>query len=876
MASKQNSDTNSTKIKGDQERAFFNVDSRLLIQLGEQLVTNKAIALAELVKNSYDADANKATVTLINVKKPGGIIIVEDDGVGISQGSFIHNWMRIATIDSTSNPISKKYHRYRSGEKGIGRIACRKIAKKLHFESIYETDEEKKEKIIAIFNWDDFKAGSDVDKIPINYHIENVPNTTMTGTKLQLIDTIGNWTKENVDRLNVELSELYSPNIFEEEEGEKEEIENQDEKNISSDNTENDDNLDHPFKYEIITKEFDKFKENLNTAFFKTAWAKLIGTVDDSGKAEYTLKIQNKYFRLSGTNTLTKDENFQHLRDCNTIIYIFVYYGTNFFENSPWKPGEAAKIGSTRGGVRIYADHFRVFGYGDPDDDWLDLAKERARSLTKFKDEADRYIEEEKRPGLHLPINSRLFGYVNYKKASNPTVQISINREKLDTTESFQELKTFVRLGINYATVLYANEVWKKKNFLTEQQKKDTEQQKKQEEESRKKAEEAKNESDKKVQLIENDLKQIQEKAVECHNKLLAVQYQQKTINVQKDEYLRKLKDLELRAKNNKIKGLWAIVKDERKRIENLTKKQEKLILEENRLKEDEVQLTREVDKKQIEVLSTKGENIEERKKAEQLILDTQIAEFEREQKIKREEQVLYRVLASTGTSLFIFFHEIQTLLTDMVVMNENFADLLNKVEKETQQEYQENYERFNNRIEMIDEFGEFLGLTIGKESRSEMKKWHLLELVGQAFAPFNWDMKEKGIEYTLNIPEIIRTPMIYRSEMFAIILNFLTNSIKALKKSSDRRIEVRATETENEELIIHFLDSGKGLDPERREIVFEPFITDSEADFNYGTGTGLGLKLVQDIVETYNGEVKFIDPPSGWNTCIELKLPQV
>jgi signal transduction histidine kinase len=875
MTKKQDSDANSTKIQGDQEKAFFNVDSRLLIQLGEQLVTNKAIALAELVKNSYDADANIAIITLSNVKKPGGTIIVEDDGVGISQDSFINNWMRIATIDSTANPVSKKYHRYRSGEKGIGRIACRKIAKKLHFESIYETEGGTKEKIIAIFNWDDFKAGSDVDKIPVNYHIETVPITTRTGTKLQLIDTVGNWTKENVDRLNVELSELYSPNIFEEKEDE-EDKEKQDEKIISGDETEIGASLDHPFKYEIITKEFDKFKENLNTAFFKTAWAKLSGTVDETGKAEYSLKIQNKYFSLSGTNKLIKEENFKQLKDCNTVVYIFVYYGTNFFENSPWKPGEAAKIGSTRGGVRIYADHFRVFGYGDPDDDWLDLAKERARSLTKFKDEADQFIEEEKRPGLHLPINNRLFGYVNYKKTSNPTIQISINREKLDTTESVQELKKFVRLGINYATVLYANEVWKKKNLITEQQKKAEEQQQKQEEDTRKQAEEAKNESDKKVQLAENELKELQTKTVECHNNLLAVQYQQKIIDVQKDEYQRKIKDLELRAKNNKIKGLWAVVKDEKKRIDNLIKKHDDLILEENRLKEIEIELTREVDKKQIEVLSIKGENIEERKKAEQLILETQKAEFERKQQRKREEQVLFRVLASTGTSLFIFFHEIQTLLTDMVVMNENFAELLNQVEKDTQEEYRENFERFSNRIEMVDEFGEFLGLTIGKESRSEMRRWHLLELVGQAFAPFKWDMKEKGIEYSFKIPEIIRTPMIYRSEMFAIILNFLTNSIKAMKKSSDRRIEVRAIETENEELIIHFLDSGIGLEPERREVVFEPFITDSEADFTYGTGTGLGLKLVKDIVETYNGDVKFIDPPSGWNTCIELKLPQV
>ena len=44
--------------KGD---VFFNVDSRLLFQLGEKLVTNRAVALAELVKNSYDADATYAT-----------------------------------------------------------------------------------------------------------------------------------------------------------------------------------------------------------------------------------------------------------------------------------------------------------------------------------------------------------------------------------------------------------------------------------------------------------------------------------------------------------------------------------------------------------------------------------------------------------------------------------------------------------------------------------------------------------------------------------------------------------------------------------------------------------------------------------------------
>ena len=55
--------------------AFFEVDSRLLFQLGEQLVSSRSIALAELVKNSYDADATEAKIVLENVKnKIGGSI----------------------------------------------------------------------------------------------------------------------------------------------------------------------------------------------------------------------------------------------------------------------------------------------------------------------------------------------------------------------------------------------------------------------------------------------------------------------------------------------------------------------------------------------------------------------------------------------------------------------------------------------------------------------------------------------------------------------------------------------------------------------------------------------------------------------------------
>lgn len=62
----------------------FSIDSGLLVQLGEQLVATPSIALSELVKNAYDADATLVTVTMENIASPGGTMLVEDNGHGMT------------------------------------------------------------------------------------------------------------------------------------------------------------------------------------------------------------------------------------------------------------------------------------------------------------------------------------------------------------------------------------------------------------------------------------------------------------------------------------------------------------------------------------------------------------------------------------------------------------------------------------------------------------------------------------------------------------------------------------------------------------------------------------------------------------------------
>ena len=72
-------------IEGTFINAKFKPRARLLLQLGDQLIKNESIALIELVKNAYDADANIVSVLMdIPDSNNNGTIIIEDDGYGMT------------------------------------------------------------------------------------------------------------------------------------------------------------------------------------------------------------------------------------------------------------------------------------------------------------------------------------------------------------------------------------------------------------------------------------------------------------------------------------------------------------------------------------------------------------------------------------------------------------------------------------------------------------------------------------------------------------------------------------------------------------------------------------------------------------------------
>ncbi|GHD68921.1 hypothetical protein GCM10007164_11230 [Luteimonas padinae] len=114
--------------------------ARLLTMLGDQLIKNERVALVELIKNSYDADATWVRVNFEGfdenfVGKEGSRIIIEDDGAGMSTDIIENHWANPATPLKLQGKLAKKHTtkkgRVIQGEKGIGRFALLKLGRKI-------------------------------------------------------------------------------------------------------------------------------------------------------------------------------------------------------------------------------------------------------------------------------------------------------------------------------------------------------------------------------------------------------------------------------------------------------------------------------------------------------------------------------------------------------------------------------------------------------------------------------------------------------------------------------------------------------------------------------------------------------------------------
>ena len=204
--------------------------ARLLTMLGDQLIKNERIALVELIKNSYDADADWVRVSFENFDEnmfanEHSAIVIEDNGSGMTPEDIRESWMNPATPrryirkqTGDSKTLVKK--RVIQGDKGIGRFAVLKLGKDI---SITTRSEGSDFESVIHYDFRDFdddftkERGQNkeifLDQIKIDYS-ESPPSVMAQqpkGTVIKIRELKGAWNEKIIKELSKDISSLTDP-----------------------------------------------------------------------------------------------------------------------------------------------------------------------------------------------------------------------------------------------------------------------------------------------------------------------------------------------------------------------------------------------------------------------------------------------------------------------------------------------------------------------------------------------------------------------------------------------------------------------------------------------------------------------------------------
>ena len=149
---------------GKKKPLTFQPRARLVLLLGDELIRDAGIAVFELVKNAFDADATRCDIELnhVHLDNEDAHIIVADDGHGMNPGTIDTVWLGLGTRNRLTQRESldpdicrtKKFHRLPLGEKGVGRFAVHKLGNKVELITRAPGSRE----VVVTIDWNDFDS----------------------------------------------------------------------------------------------------------------------------------------------------------------------------------------------------------------------------------------------------------------------------------------------------------------------------------------------------------------------------------------------------------------------------------------------------------------------------------------------------------------------------------------------------------------------------------------------------------------------------------------------------------------------------------------------------------------------------------------------
>ncbi len=425
--------------------------ARLITMLGDQLIKNERIALVELIKNAYDADAEWVKVSFLNFNNdftvnPNSKIIIEDDGNGMNEQIIEKHWLNPATPEKKKRKKIKETTdkgRILQGEKGIGRFAIFKLGKKINIYTRRQVWDENIEKFIEegenienVVEYD-FSAYDDeflqkngketelyIDDLQVAFH-QRTPQTIVEkevelggivrkrkphGTIIEIENLKTNWTENRVNQIQKEIGKLQP--IFSEEQ--------------------KDDFRVWIYKDSEVHRSNELYREKLLNCLHNKAVLKITNGIYSEKKKTFSFELNGKQKKLCFTDLVGievfknyfKDANY--ITECGDFQFQFYIFDFKAKDTRYILDDEEDKIVKEHR-IYLYRDQVRVLPYGDPDDDWLKIDMMRGT----------------KSAGMFLS-NDQVVGCVDISQKENPLLKDKTNREGL--IDEGRALEDFINL----------------------------------------------------------------------------------------------------------------------------------------------------------------------------------------------------------------------------------------------------------------------------------------------------------------------------------------------------------------------------------------------------------------------------------------------
>lgn len=219
--------------------------------------------------------------------------------------------------------------------------------------------------------------------------------------------------------------------------------------------------------------------------------------------------------------------------------------------------------------------------------------------------------------------------------------------------------------------------------------------------------------------------------------------------------------------------------------------------------------------------------------------------------------------LAAIGQLSRTIAHEIRNPLN---FINLSIDHIIEKIKRENQnsdeyirllQSMKQEIYRVNN---LVTEYLEYTRpLKLNKTPSS------IIELVDEVVSIIETTAKIEGVsiykDYKIDFTLSIDTDL-----MKSCLLNIITNSLHAMKKSEIKQLFIK-TDLVGDELLLSITDTGLGVSEEFMDKIFEPFFSTKKG------GLGLGLPLVKKVIEEHSGRIEF-SSTFGKGTDIKIYLP--